>query len=121
MPRSSTAQSAKRAASGVISTDWRDMHLMITSFCTDRHTFQDIAGRDMPDPEGRDHYRLMLSDMVVDYLTADRGCSRPERNSGAKVRTLELWCALPLTASALVDGDGSSVEWSEPARSLDAA
>jgi TetR/AcrR family transcriptional regulator len=38
-----------------------------------RYTFRASFGRDMGDPERRDHYRTMLSDMVVDYLTARPG------------------------------------------------
>jgi AcrR family transcriptional regulator len=56
--------------------DALDVHMMISSFCVfriaNRHTFQASFGRDMADPSRRDHYRQMLSDMVVDYLTSDR-------------------------------------------------
>src|SRR3954452_5121208 len=50
-----------------------DVHMLISSFCVfrvaNRHTFGTIFDRDLLDPERRDHYRAMLGDMVVDYLT----------------------------------------------------
>lgn len=51
-----------------------DVHMMISSFCVfrvaNRHTFRTLFDRDLTDPERRDHYRRMLGDMVVDYLSA---------------------------------------------------
>jgi AcrR family transcriptional regulator len=51
-----------------------DVHMMISSFCVfrvaNRHTFGTIFGRDLLDPARRDHYRTMLGDMVVAYLTS---------------------------------------------------
>jgi AcrR family transcriptional regulator len=51
-----------------------DLHVMISSFCffrvANRYTFATIFGRDLADPKARDHYRTMLGDLVVDYLTA---------------------------------------------------
>jgi AcrR family transcriptional regulator len=51
-----------------------DLHMMISSFCffrvANRHTFKAIFARDLTEPSTRDHYRQMLGDMVVDYLTA---------------------------------------------------
>jgi AcrR family transcriptional regulator len=51
-----------------------DVHLMISAFCffrvANKHTFGAIFGRDLLDPARRDHYRRMLSDMVVAHLTA---------------------------------------------------
>jgi AcrR family transcriptional regulator len=51
-----------------------DVHMLISSFCVfrvaNRHTFRTLFERDLTDPERRDHYRRMLGDMVVDYLTA---------------------------------------------------
>ena len=48
--------------------------MVISSFCVfrlaNRHTFQAIFGRDMLDPTRREHYRAMLGDLLVDYLTA---------------------------------------------------
>jgi tetracycline repressor-like protein len=35
-----------------------------------RHTFGTIFERDLLDPGRRAHYRAMLGDMVVEYLTA---------------------------------------------------
>jgi AcrR family transcriptional regulator len=50
-----------------------DVHMMISSFCffrvANRHTFGTLFDRDLTDPELRDHYRTMLGDMVVAYLT----------------------------------------------------
>ena len=49
--------------------------MMISAFCffrvSNRHTFGAIFGRDLLDPARRDHYREMLGDMVVSYLTSD--------------------------------------------------
>jgi TetR/AcrR family transcriptional regulator len=51
-----------------------DIHMLISSFCVfrlaNRHTFQAIFSRDMLDPARRDHYRAMLGDLVIGYLTA---------------------------------------------------
>ena len=51
-----------------------DVHLMISSFCffrvANQHTFGTLFGRDLLDPARRDHYRGMLSDMVVAHLTS---------------------------------------------------
>lgn len=51
-----------------------DVHMVISSFCVfrlaNRHTFAAIFGRDMLDPGRREHYRSMLGDMLVDYLTS---------------------------------------------------
>jgi AcrR family transcriptional regulator len=50
-----------------------DLHMMISSFCVfrvaNRYTFRTIFGLDLTDPKARDHYRGMLGDMVVSYLT----------------------------------------------------
>jgi AcrR family transcriptional regulator len=52
-----------------------DVHMMISSFCVfrtaNRHTFNAIFGRDMLDPGRREHYRRMLGDMIVSYLTTN--------------------------------------------------
>ncbi|SDK76429.1 transcriptional regulator, TetR family [Actinopolyspora mzabensis] len=54
--------------------DALDVHMMISAFCVfrtaNRHTFKAIFDRDMLDPRYRAHYRTMLGDMVLDYLTA---------------------------------------------------
>jgi len=50
-----------------------DVHLMISAFCffrvANQHTFGAIFERDLLDPARREHYRKMLSDMVVAHLT----------------------------------------------------
>lgn len=57
--------------------DALDIHLLISSFCifrtANRHTVAAIFDRDMLDPTMRDHYRRMLADLVVEYLTAHVG------------------------------------------------
>lgn len=54
--------------------DALDVHMVISSFCVfriaNRHTFSAIFERDPLDPERREHYRRLLGDMVVAYLTA---------------------------------------------------
>jgi AcrR family transcriptional regulator len=51
-----------------------DLHMMISAFCVfrvaNRHTFGTLFERDLTDPELRGHYRTMLGDMVVDYISA---------------------------------------------------
>lgn len=51
-----------------------DLHVMISSFCffrvSNRHTFQSLFGRDLTAPDSREHYRTLLGDMVIAYLTA---------------------------------------------------
>ncbi|MFF5989221.1 TetR/AcrR family transcriptional regulator [Prauserella flavalba] len=51
-----------------------DVHMMISAFCVfrtaNRHTFEAIFKRDMLDPARREHYRTMLGELVLDYLTA---------------------------------------------------
>jgi AcrR family transcriptional regulator len=62
-------------ASGVFvrDIDAIDLHMMISAFCVfrvaNRYTFGELFGRDLASPERHDHYRQMLSDMVVTYLT----------------------------------------------------
>jgi AcrR family transcriptional regulator len=52
-----------------------DVHMMISAFCVfrvaNRHTFGTLFDRDLADPKLRDHYRRMLGDMVVGYLSID--------------------------------------------------
>jgi hypothetical protein len=52
-----------------------DLHMMISAFCVfrvaNRYTFRTIFERDLTDESLRDHYRQMLGDMVVGYLTSD--------------------------------------------------
>jgi AcrR family transcriptional regulator len=63
-------------ASGVFSrrVEAIDVHMMISSFCffrmSNRYTFGAIFGLDMIDPARREHYRQLLGDMVVSYLTS---------------------------------------------------
>jgi AcrR family transcriptional regulator len=51
-----------------------DLHMMISSFCffrvANRHTFGSLFGRDLVAGGTREHYRRMLGDMVIAYLTA---------------------------------------------------
>ncbi|WP_410816386.1 TetR/AcrR family transcriptional regulator [Micromonospora sp. 050-3] len=51
-----------------------DVHMVISAFCVfriaNRHTFDAIFKRDMLDPVRREHYRTMLGDVVLAYLTA---------------------------------------------------
>lgn len=51
-----------------------DIHMVISSFCVFRianqYTFGAIFGRDVLDVERREHYRTMLGDLVLSYLTA---------------------------------------------------
>ncbi|MGW9132400.1 TetR family transcriptional regulator [Streptomyces sp. NPDC055681] len=53
-----------------------DVHAMISSFCffrvSNRHTFGALFGRDLVAAERREHYRNMLADMIIAYLTAER-------------------------------------------------
>jgi AcrR family transcriptional regulator len=50
-----------------------DLHMMISSFCVfrlaNRYTFRTIFGLDLLAAGRRDHYRSMLGDLVVSYLT----------------------------------------------------
>jgi AcrR family transcriptional regulator len=52
-----------------------DVHMVISAFCffrvANRHTFGTITDRDLLDPALRDHYRRMLGDLVVGYLSGD--------------------------------------------------
>jgi AcrR family transcriptional regulator len=54
--------------------DALDVHMVISSFCVfriaNRHTFGAIFKRDPLDPERREHYRQLIGDMLVAYLTA---------------------------------------------------
>ena len=54
--------------------DALDVHMVISAFCVfriaNRHTFQAIFDRDMLEPGRREHYRRMLGDLVLEYLTA---------------------------------------------------
>jgi AcrR family transcriptional regulator len=69
-------------ASGVFvrDIDAIDLHMMISAFCVFRianqYTFGELFGRDLTSPERRDHYRQMLSDMVVTYLNGGDGTAK---------------------------------------------
>lgn len=51
-----------------------DVHMVISAFCVfriaNRHTFNAIFHRDMLDRGRRDHYRAMLGELVLEYVTA---------------------------------------------------
>ncbi|WP_019812994.1 TetR/AcrR family transcriptional regulator [Saccharomonospora saliphila] len=53
--------------------DALDVHMVISAFCVfrtaNRHTFNTIFDRDMLDPAARAHYRAMLGDLLLSYLT----------------------------------------------------
>lgn len=53
--------------------DATDVHLAMSAFCVfpvaNRHTFGYLFGRDLLNPARADHYRMMLSDMIVGLLT----------------------------------------------------
>jgi AcrR family transcriptional regulator len=63
-------------AEGVFTSDIDalDLHAMISSFCffrvANRHTFRTIFGRDLTATDRHEHYRTMLGDMVIAYLTS---------------------------------------------------
>jgi AcrR family transcriptional regulator len=69
---------ARGRAQGVFrdDVDAIDVHMMISSFCffrvANRATFGALFDRDLVDPGRREHYRTMLGDMVIAYLTAER-------------------------------------------------
>jgi AcrR family transcriptional regulator len=52
-----------------------DLHAMISSFCffrvANRYTFRTLFGRDLTEAPRREHYRTMLGNMVIAYLTSD--------------------------------------------------
>ena len=66
---------ARGQAKGVFrrEVDPLDVHMLISAFCVFRvanqHTFKAIFGRDLSDRQRRSHYRQMLADVVVSYLT----------------------------------------------------
>jgi AcrR family transcriptional regulator len=51
-----------------------DVHMIISAYCVfrvaNRHTWHTLFSRDLLDPHTREHYRAMLGDIVVDYLTS---------------------------------------------------
>ena len=50
-----------------------DLHMIISAYCVfrvaNRYTWRTLFNRDMLDPRTREHYRAMLGDIVVAYLT----------------------------------------------------
>ena len=50
-----------------------DVHMLISAFCVfrtaNRYTFNAIFQRDMLDPKRREHYRGMLAELVVQYVS----------------------------------------------------
>jgi AcrR family transcriptional regulator len=63
----------REAGSFTRDVDALDVHMIISSFCvfriSNRHTFGTLFGRDLVDAGRREHYRRMLGDLVVGYLT----------------------------------------------------
>jgi AcrR family transcriptional regulator len=76
---------AEGRAQGVFTAevDAVDLHAMISSFCffrvANRHTFGALFGRDLTAGDRRDHYRTMLGDMVLAYLTGTGGPAAGDR------------------------------------------
>jgi hypothetical protein len=72
----SILERGRAAGSFVADVDAVDLHMMISAFCVfriaNRHTFGSLFKRDLTSPQLRDHYRRMLGDMVVAYLTRGR-------------------------------------------------
>ena len=75
--------------------DALDVHMVISAFCifriANRHTFQAVFDRDLLDPARRAHYRRMVGDLVLEYLTAHvgRGLTRvPARHGPASQLTI---------------------------------
>ncbi len=54
-----------------------DVHLMISAYCffrvSNRYTFGAIFGVDLLDASRREHYRRLVGDMIVSYLTSPPG------------------------------------------------
>lgn len=63
-----------------------DVHLMISAFCffrvSNRHTFGAIFGIDLLEPGRRDHYRQLVGDMIVSYLTSPPDAPRAPHELG---------------------------------------
>ena len=72
-------------AQGVIrrDVDPLDLHMLISAFCVfrvaNKHTFKAIFERDLGERSRRPHYRQMLGDVVVAYLTTNNEPARPAR------------------------------------------
>ena len=69
-----------------------DVHMLISAFCVfgvaNQHTFKAIFGRDLGARSRRAHYRKMLGDLVIAYLTtpdqAATGRTKRGTRSGAR-------------------------------------
>jgi AcrR family transcriptional regulator len=68
----------KAAGDFVTDADAIDVHMMISSFCVfnlaNQHTFGALFGRDLAAEQHRAHYRQMIGDIVVAYLS---GAGKP--------------------------------------------
>src|SRR5438067_1721835 len=68
-----------------------DVHMLISAFCVfrvgNRHTFQAIFGRDLGQRSRRPHYRRMLGDIVVAYLTSDGDAPTPRSRRTTRAST----------------------------------
>ncbi|MFD8736161.1 TetR family transcriptional regulator [Streptomyces sp. NPDC059618] len=71
-----TLTEGRRSGLFTADVDAVDVHAMISAFCffrvSNRHTFKALFGRDLTASGRREHYRALLGDMVIAYLTADR-------------------------------------------------
>jgi len=71
-----TRNLARGRAAGLFrkDVDPLDVHMMISAYCVfrtaNRHTWNAIFQRDMLDPKRRKHYRTMLGDLILEYVTA---------------------------------------------------
>jgi AcrR family transcriptional regulator len=69
-----------------------DLHMLISAFCVfrvaNKHTFKAIFGRDLSERSRRPHYRKMLGDVVIAYLTnPEDSASSTRRKPRAAART----------------------------------
>ena len=59
-----------------------DVHLLISAYCffrvSNRHTFGAIFGIDLLDAGRRSHYRRLVGDMIVSYLTSPADAAEPD-------------------------------------------
>jgi AcrR family transcriptional regulator len=59
-----------------------DVHLLISAYCffrvSNRYTFGAIFGIDLLDAGRRDHYRRLVGDMIVSYLTSPPDPAEPD-------------------------------------------
>ncbi len=59
-----------------------DVHLLISAYCffrvSNRHTFGAIFGIDLLDAGRRSHYRRLVGDMIVSYLTSPPDAAEPD-------------------------------------------